>query len=118
MYIVGLMIPVPQAQEADYRQWAEHSAALLRRYGCLEIVESWEDSIPEGRQTDMRRAVAAEPHEKVVFAWQVWPDKATLEAAESQMHADGAFEVEGEIPFDQRRLIYGCFTPIHRAGRD
>ena len=100
-----------------YRRWAENGAALFKEYGCLEIVESWEDNVPSGRLTDFRRAVAAEPGEKIVFSWQVWPDKATLAAAEAKMHDDKRFEMPREIPFDPKRLILGCFKPIHTMGR-
>jgi hypothetical protein len=34
------------------------------------------------------------------------------------MHEDKRFEVSGEIPFDARRLIYGCFQPIHTMRRE
>jgi hypothetical protein len=33
------------------------------------------------------------------------------------MHEDGSLEVSGEIPFDAKRLILGCFQPIHAMGR-
>ena len=112
MYICGLVIAVPEGKKDAYRAWAERSAAVFKRYGCIEIVESWEDFVPDGKQTDFRRAVAAKPGEKIVFSWQIWPDKATLDAAEEKMHAEGALEVEGEIPFDAARLILGCFAPL------
>jgi len=82
MYIAGLVIPVPEGKMEAYRQWAER--------GCIEIVESWEDFVPTGKHTDFRRAVDAQPGEKIVFSWQIWPDKATFDAAETRMHADGA----------------------------
>jgi uncharacterized protein YbaA (DUF1428 family) len=118
MYIAGLVIPVPEEKMEAYRQWAEKGAAIFRAYGCIEIVQSWEDNVPAGKYTDFRRAVDAKEGEKIVFSWQVWPDKATLESAEARMHEDGALEVSGEIPFDARRLILGCFTPIHTMGRE
>ena len=34
------------------------------------------------------------------------------------MHEDGALEVDGEIPFDAKRLIFGCFSPLHVMGRE
>ena len=117
MYIAGMVIPVPADKLDAYREWAEASARIFSRYGCLEIVEAWEDFVPDGKQTDFRRAVAAEPGEKIVFSWQVWPDKASLERAEVQMHADGILDNHGEIPFDARRLIHGCFQPIASFGR-
>lgn len=118
MYIAGLVIPVPKDKKDAYRRWAENGAAIFREYGCIEIVESWEDNVPSGQFTDFRRAVAATENEKIVFSWQIWPDKAALDAAEARMHADGVLEVSGEIPFDATRLILGCFAPICTSGRD
>jgi uncharacterized protein YbaA (DUF1428 family) len=117
MYIAGFVIPVPEEKKEAYRAWAAKSAALFKEYGCLEIVESWEDNVPDGKQTDFRRAVKAKPGEKIVFTWQVWPDKETLEALEAAMAEDERFEVSVEIPFDAKRLIYGCFAPVHAMGR-
>jgi uncharacterized protein YbaA (DUF1428 family) len=117
MYIAGLVVPVPQDKLEAYRQWAENGAAIFKKYGCIEIVESWEDYVPDGKQTDFRRAVAAKVGEKIVFTWQIWPDKATLDAAENRMHEDGVLDSAGEPPFDAQRLIIGCFTPICMMGR-
>jgi uncharacterized protein YbaA (DUF1428 family) len=118
MYVAGLVIPVPEAEMEAYRRWAETSAAFFRDYGCLEIVECWEDFVPDGQHTDFRRAVAAKPGEKIVFCWQVWPDKEFLNAAEARMHEDERMTSAGEPPFDAKRLILGCFTPIVTMGRD
>lgn len=117
MYVCGLVIAVPEAKKDAYRDWAERSAAIFKRYGCVEIVESWEDFVPDGKNTDFRRAVAAKPGEKIVFVWQVWPDKESLEEGEARMHGDGVLDTMGEIPFDATRLILGCFTPISVMGR-
>jgi uncharacterized protein YbaA (DUF1428 family) len=118
MYVAGLVIPVPGDKIDAYRRWAENGAAIFKDHGCLEIVESWEDFVPDGRLTDFRRAVAAKPGEKIVFTWQVWPDKESFEAAEARMHQDERMDTAGEPPFDARRLILGCFQPIFVMGRD
>jgi uncharacterized protein YbaA (DUF1428 family) len=118
MYVCGLVIPVPEDRIEDYRAWAGNSARFFKEYGCLEIVECWEDFIPEGKQTDFRRAVAAREGEKIVCTWQIWPDKAQFEAAEAKMHEDPRMDAAGEPPFDAKRLILGCFAPIFAMGRD
>ena len=118
MYVCGLVIPVPAENMEAYRLWAENGARIFKSYGCLEIVESWEDFVPEGRNTDFRRAVAAKEGEKIVFTWQIWPDKESLDAAEARMHEDGALDATGEIPFDAGRMILGCFKPLSTMGRD
>ncbi len=118
MYVTGLVIPVPGDRMDAYLEWAQLSADILKDYGCLEIVESWEDNVPDGKQTDFRRAVAAQPGEKIVFTWQVWTDKASFEDAEARMHQDERLDGSGEPPFDARRLIAGGFAPIFSVGRD
>ncbi len=117
MYVCGLVIPVPENRMEDYRAWAETGAAFFREYGCREIVECWEDFIPDGQHTDFRKAVAAKPGEKIVFTWQIWPDKAQFQAAEAKMHDDPRMDSAGEPPFDARRLILGCFAPLVVTGR-
>ena len=117
MYIAGLVIPVPEDKMEAYREWAENGAQIFKEYGCLEIVECWEDYVPDGKQTDFRRAVAAKVGEKIVFTWQVWPDKASFYAAEAKMHKVERLDTSGEPPFDARRLILGCFEPIFCMGR-
>ncbi|MBV8976831.1 MAG: DUF1428 domain-containing protein [Alphaproteobacteria bacterium] len=117
MYVCGLVIPIPEDKRDEYRRWAEMSAAFFKDYGCLEIVECWEDFVPDGKQTDFRRAVAARPGEKIVFCWQVWPDKAQFFAAEEKMHQDPRMDAAGDPPFDAKRLIFGCFAPLAAMGR-
>lgn len=118
MYVAGLVIPVPEDKLEAYKRWAQNGAKIFKAHGCLEIVESWEDFVPDGTQTDFRKAVAAKDGEKIVFTWQIWPDKETLDAAETKMHADGSLDTSEEPPFDARRLILGCFQPVFVMGRD
>ena len=117
MYVCGLVIPVPEDRLEAYRAWAKNGAELFKEYGCLEIVESWEDFVPDGQHIDFRRAVAAKGDEKIVFTWQVWPDKARFQAAEKKMHQDPRMDTAGQPPFDAKRLILGCFEPIVSMGR-
>jgi uncharacterized protein YbaA (DUF1428 family) len=118
MYIAGLVIPVPGDKLEAYRRWAENSAQIFKEYGCMEIVECWEDFVPDGKQTDFRRAVAAKEGEKIVFAWQIWPDKESFFAVEAKMHEDERLDAAGEPPFDAKRLILGCFKPVFSMGRN
>jgi uncharacterized protein YbaA (DUF1428 family) len=117
MYVAGLVIPVPEDRIEDYKTWARNSADIFKDYGCLEIVESWEDFVPDGKETDFRRAVAAKPGEKIVFTWQVWLDKESFYAAEEKLHQDPRLDAGADPPFDARRLILGCFSPIFSFGR-
>ncbi|MBS0448717.1 MAG: hypothetical protein JSR59_22570 [Proteobacteria bacterium] len=44
-----------------------------------------------------------------------------IPVSEDKLEAYRAWAVRGvssEIPFDPKRLVFGCFRPIHVAGRD
>lgn len=115
MYVTAMVIPVPEANRAAYKRWAENSAALFMDYGCLEVMECWQDMVPRGSKTDFFRAVDAQEGENVLIAFQVWPSKEEFFAAEDRMHHDPQMEPEGEIPFDPSRLIHGCFSLFHHV---
>ena len=115
-YISGFVLAVPAANQDKYRKIAEDSTALFKGYGVNRLIEAWGDDVPEGKVTDFRRAVAAEPNEVVVFSWHEYPDKATADAASEKMMNDPAMQALGEMPYDLGRMIYGSFEGLHEVG--
>lgn len=113
MYLAILIIPVPEKNKEAYKTWAVNSASIFRKYGCIEVIDGWDDFVPHGKQTDMFRAVEAKEGEKIVISLQMWPDKKTFFDSEAKMHEENALEVKGEIPFDASRLITGCFEQLN-----
>lgn len=111
-YIDGFVIPVPAGNREAYRRMAARAAPIFREHGALRVVECWGSDIPEGKVTDFRRAVAAEPGENVVFAWIVWPSKAVRDIAGPKVMADPRLQHEGEAVFDGARLVYGGFEVL------
>lgn len=117
MYIQGFVIPVPEDRKDDYLEIANRFDRLMIEQGATEVVEAWEERVEDGKQTDYRRAVAAEPGEKIVFSWVIWPDRETAEAAEKAMESDPIMQEMSDMPFDGKRMIWGCFSPILTLGR-
>lgn len=117
MYVSGFVLAVPKSNKEAYRAMAEKGAAFFADYGCIEMVENWEDRVEDGKVTDFRRAVQAKPDEAIVFSWMIWPDKATADAAEKKMMNDPRMKEMGEMPFDGKRMIWGGFSPIFTMGR-
>ena len=115
-YIDGFVVPVLPGKKEEYRKMAADAAPIFQEYGAIGIVECFEDDIKDGRVTDFRRAVNAEPGEQIVFSWVVWPSKEVRDAAQEKMMKDDRMQPEGEVPFNMQRLIMGGFTPIFQLG--
>lgn len=114
-YVDGFLIPVSNARKDEYRAHEEKWWPWFRDKGAVGLVITWGDDVPEGKQTDFRRAVALAADETVVFAWMTWPDKATRDQAYAGMMADDMDM--GDMPFDGKRMVYGGFTPILSLGK-
>ncbi len=115
-YIQGFLIAVPTINKEAYVALAVESAPIFKEYGALRIVESWGDSVPDGEQTDFKRAVKAQEDETVVFSWIEWPDKETYEGAVKKMETDERWAQMPEMPFDGKRMMWAGFEPVFESG--
>lgn len=111
-YVDGFVVPVPQGKKEAYRALAEKAAPIFMEYGATRVVECWGDDIPDGKVTDFRGAVKAEPEEAVVFSWISWPSKAVRDAGMAKVMTDERMKPDGEMPFNGQRMIYGGFATI------
>lgn len=117
MYVNTYVIPVPEDRKDDYIHMAEVFAEIARDFGAIEIFENWELEVPDGEETDYRKAVKAQPGEKIVLSWIIWPDRATGARAHKGMFEDPRAERAGVPPFDGKRMILGGFEPIVKFQR-
>ena len=116
-YIDGFVIAVPTANKQKFIDHANLGDSVFMEMGAIRILECWGDQVPDGKQTDFRRAVQAKDDETVVFSWIEWPDKATRDAGmaqmEDRMKTDDRMNPEkNPMPFDGARMIYGGFAPV------
>ncbi|MES1927327.1 DUF1428 domain-containing protein [Salinisphaera sp. T31B1] len=116
-YVSGFMSPVEDRRKADYIASAKAAWPLFAEYGALELVENWGVHVPDGKQTDMRRAVVLKEDETVVFSWVLWPDKATADACMASVEHDERWR-QLDMPFDGKRMIHGGFETIFKAGAE
>jgi len=112
-YVDGFILPVPDDKRQAYRDMAAKACAKFREYGAVRVVEAWGDDVRDGKVTDFKKAVKAEPGENVVFSWIEWPDKATRDAGWEKMMKDPDMQPDpANMPFDGMRMFWGGFAPI------
>lgn len=108
-YIDGFVIPVKTDAKEAYRAMAAKVAPIFQEHGATSIVECWGDDVPDGKYTDFKGAVKAEPGETVVFSWIVWPSKAVRDEGNKKVMADPRMKMAPDMPFDGKRMILGGF---------
>ena len=114
-YIDGFVLAVPTANKQKFTDHANVGDAFFIELGATRVLECWADDVPNGKQTDFRKAVQAKDDETVVFSWIEWPDKATRDAAFAKMMDGSDPRMDPEknpMPFDGKRMIFGGFTPL------
>ena len=112
-YIDGFVVPVPAGNKEAYREMAAKAGPIFREYGAMRLVECWGDDVPDGKVTDFKRAVKADPQETVVFSFVEWPDKATRDEGWQKVMQDERMQPDREkMPFDAQRMFWGGFAPI------
>ncbi len=112
-YIDGFVASVPSGDKDKFIAHAKTVDALFLEFGANRVVEGWGDDVNHGTLTDFYRAVQAPADETIVFSWIEWPDKPTRDAAMAKMMADE--RMQGPMPFDGKRMIYGGFDPVFIA---
>ena len=112
-YVDGYLVPVAPDKKDAYFAMARMASQVFLDHGATRVVEAWGDNIPDGKVTDFKRAVKAEPHESVVFSWVEWPSKEAREAGGAKVMADERMKTPpADMPFDGKRMIYGGFAPV------
>lgn len=117
-YIAGFVAAVPAANKEAYRQLAEETVAIFQEFGAKRLMEVWGDEVPDGKVTDFRRAVKAQPDEVIVYSWHEYPTREAAQEANRKMIADPRMEeIAKNMPFDGTRMLYGGFDEILDTGR-
>jgi len=114
-YVDGFVLAVPKAKLDDYKKLANLAGPIWMEHGALAYVECIGDDVPYGKLTSFPRAVMATEDEVVVFSWIVYRDRESRDAINARVMADPRLK-GSDMPFDGKRMIYGGFTMLLRAG--
>ena len=116
-YIEGFLTPVPTANKDIYKKHAEEASAMFKDLGATRLYEGWGDDVPDGKQTDFKRAVQAKADEAVLFSFIEYPSKEVRDSANRKMMDDPRMaDMAKDMPFDGKRMIWSGFSPILDKG--
>jgi len=116
-YFEGFIVPVPEANKDAYLKHSRDFAPLVQDIGVRRMLETWANDVPDGKVTDFKKAVNAEPGETVVFSFFEYPSRADRDATNEKFRSDPRMmEMGAEMPFDGKRMIMGGFEAIVEEG--
>jgi uncharacterized protein YbaA (DUF1428 family) len=111
-YLDGVVTPVKTAKKADYVAFCKKAADIFVEYGATRVVDTWGDDVPDGQQTDYKRATKLEDDETVAYGWIEWPSKAVRDAAWEKVMADERLKDGGDSGMVGARMMWGGFKPL------
>ncbi|WP_148864514.1 DUF1428 domain-containing protein [Marinobacter fonticola] len=112
-YVDGFVVAVAAENKEDYIRVAKEAAGIFKDHGALQVVECWEDDVPEGKVTSFPMAVQRKDGEKVVFSWILWPDRAARDEGMKKSMEDSRMNMDmSQMPFDGQRMIFGGFEKM------
>lgn len=109
-YVDAALIPVATAAREAYAARASELGGLFLAAGALRVFDGWGAYVPEGKRTDMRRAVALEAEETVALGFIEWPSKEARDAAWGKLMSDPM--LAASPVGDMGRAIFGAFAPL------
>ena len=114
-YIDGFLLPVPTAKLEEYRTLAEKAAAIWVEHGALQYTECAADDMSTAFCRSFVETAEAKADETVIFAWAVFADRESRDAANAKIMADERLtsmcEETGKI-FDCKRMCFGGFKTL------
>jgi uncharacterized protein YbaA (DUF1428 family) len=112
-YVDGFVVPVPKAQLARYREWAQLGQKVWKEYGALDYKEWVADDVKPGKLTSFPQSVQLKEDEVVVFSWILYESREQRDQVNEKVMKDPRMQNDPSTwPFDGKRMIYGGFAPL------
>lgn len=113
-YIDGFLLPIPKAKLEEYRALAEQASAIWLEHGALQYTECAADDLSADWGRSFAAAAAAKEDQTVIFAWAVFADRESRDAANAKIMADERLAAICPTPpiFDCKTMAFGGFKVI------
>jgi uncharacterized protein YbaA (DUF1428 family) len=118
-YVDGYVLPISKKKLPAYRRLAATAAEVWREYGALEYRECVGDDLKVKWGVPFSHCLKLKRGETVVFSWIVFKSRADRDRINNLVMKDPRIAAVDpkEMPFDDRRMVYGGFKVLVDACR-
>lgn len=116
-YVDGFVLAVPKQNLKLYRRIAQRAGKIWREHGALQYVEAVADDLDVKFGVPFTKMIKLKPGETVLFSWIVFKSRAHRDRVNKKVMTDPrlAKMVNGPMPFDVKRMVYGGFKFLVEA---
>jgi uncharacterized protein YbaA (DUF1428 family) len=112
-YVDIVLLAVPETNVEAYKKMSKMAAKAWMKHGALQYVEAVADDVPEGKTTDLYRAVKRKEGETLGMGVIFFKNRKHRDEVMKKVMSDAALgEAMKEMPFDGKRMIFGGFKPF------
>ncbi|WP_426265984.1 DUF1428 domain-containing protein [Sphingomonas sp. LHG3443-2] len=112
-YLDGVVVPTSADKKDAYVAFCKKAAQVFLENGATRVVDAWGDDVPDGKQTDFKRATQLRDGEAVGYGWIEWPSKDVRDSAWAKVMEDDRLSGDGQDRgMDGKRMMFGGFTPL------
>lgn len=111
-YADGFVIVVPKKSLKAYETLSKKAGKVWKEYGALEYCECVGEDLKTKFGTPFPKLCKPKPNEVVIFSWILYKSRAHRDKVNAKVMKDPRLqpEMNGEMPFDMKRMSYGGFT--------
>lgn len=110
-YIDYFVMPVAKSEIASYEKFGEGMAALAKKHGALDYINTVGDDVKPGKQTSFPQAVDLKSDEIVVCSMAIYKSREDRERANKAIMEDPDMKKLG-MPSGAKRLVTGGFRVV------
>lgn len=113
-YVDGFVLPLPRKNLPAYRRMATKASRIWKRLGALEYYECVGDDLNAGMGMPFPKGIRVKKGETVVFSWVIYKNRAHRDRVNAKIMKDPGIAalMQGGMPFDVKRMLYGGFKTI------
>lgn len=110
-YADGFVIPVPKKKLKAYAAISKKAGKIWKEYGAIEYCECVGDDLNVKFGLPFAKLAKPKAGEVVVFSWIVYKSRAHRDRVNAKVMKDQRLqpEMNGQMPFDMKRMTYGGF---------